>query len=74
MRLLLSSILVSLMFTAGCSKNGDDAATGESMMNKAGNMTQDRAEALKELDAMHEAATGGTAQDTADDAKKDLNN
>ena len=70
MRLLISSILVSLMFTPGCSKNDDDAATGKSKIDKAGDISQDRAEALKELDAMHEAATAGDAvQDTANDAK-----
>jgi len=86
MRLLLSSILVGLILTTGCSKSGDNAATGESTIDKTksdinsttdktGEMTQERAEALKALDAMHEAAIAGDkVQDTADDAMKDLNN
>ena len=74
MRLLLSSILVSLIFTAGCSKNDDVATTGEPKIDKADDISQDRAEALKELDAMHEATTAGDAvQDTANDAMKDQN-
>ena len=77
MRLLLTSILVSLMFAGGCSKKDDDTATGESMLDKAktavdsttekaGDMASDAADATKEAGKVALDKAGDVAQDTAD--------
>lgn len=73
MRLVLPSILLGLLLTAGCSESGDDIGTGDSILDKAKATVESTTDAVGDMvvdtvDMVQDA--GQAASDVVDTVKE----